>query len=457
MSYELKNVEQYANRNVPIFFPGKAVDTQMDSPLSIHEIIRFMQDRILADYSSLLVAARSDEDKKKQLKRLISQLLLSDGLVGQRIAREAIAEEVTNEIVGFGPIEPPISDIEVTEIMVNNPQQVFIEKNGQIELTTIAFRDEEHVMEVIRRIIAPLGRRLDQLSPFVDARLPNGSRIHAVIPPVSPSGPVVTIRKFPKNVFQADDLVRNGSMSEEMRDFLELCVKSSLNIIVSGGASSGKTTMLNVLSSFIPNQRIITIEDSLELQLHQTHVISLEARPPNTEGKGEITIRELVRNALRMRPDRLVIGEVRGAEAFDMLQGLNTGHSGSMSTVHANSPSDALARLESMALMSGETLSVEAIRSQIHSAIDVIIHQSRLFGGKRITSCVAMVRKPRLTDPCTDDVPKVISVFDSRVSRTDSEYEVSFKRNPKVKFQQFFLEKLRTAGLQPLKWMEFEC
>lgn len=457
MNYETWNAEASGiDHGLPVLFPGRAVESSTDNPLPIQEIVRFMQDKVISDYSSLLLAARSDQEKKRQLKRLIGQLLLSEGLVGQRIAREAIAEEVTNEIVGFGPIEPPISDIDVTEIMVNNAQQVFVERNGQIEPTAITFRDNEHVMEVIRRIIAPLGRRLDQLSPFVDARLPNGSRIHAVIPPVSPKGPVVTIRKFPRNAFGADDLVRVGSLSEDMRDFLELCVRSSMNIVVSGGASSGKTTMLNVLSSFIPNERIITIEDSLELQLHQSHVISLEARPPNTEGKGEVTIRDLVRNALRMRPDRLVIGEVRGAEAFDMLQALNTGHSGSMSTVHANSPSDALLRLESMALMSGEALTAEAMRYQIHSAIDLVIHQSRLPDGKRITSCIAMVTKPDENCILINDRPRISVVFQSAVDHTCPERQIVFRRNASVRFHHSFRERARAAGLQPLTWMEFE-
>jgi pilus assembly protein CpaF len=268
--------------------------------------------------------------------------------------------------------------------MVNGPQQVYIEREGRLELTNVTFQNDEHVMKIIQRIIAPIGRRIDESSPMVDARLADGSRVNAIIPPLSLVGPVLTIRKFSATPFTVEDLVRFGTATPEMFEFLEACVKARLNIFVSGGTGSGKTTMLNILSSFIPDdERIVTIEDAAELQLRQEHVVTLEARPSNIEGKGAIPIRELVRNALRMRPDRIVVGECRSAEALDMLQAMNTGHDGSMSTGHANTPRDMLSRLETMVLMAGMDLPLRAIREQIASAVDLIVHQNRLKDGSR--------------------------------------------------------------------------
>lgn len=297
--------------------------------------------------------------------------------------REVITELV-NDLTGFGPITPLLNDEEVTEVMVNGPNQVYCERKGKLELTDIVFRDNEHVLHVIEKIVAPIGRRIDESSPMVDARLPDGSRVNAIIPPLALNGPTITIRKFSKDPFTIHDLINFGTLTSEMATFLEACVKARLNIFVSGGTGSGKTTTLNVLSSFIPNdERIVTIEDAAELQLGQDHVVSLESRPPNIEGTGAVTIRDLVRNSLRMRPDRIVIGEVRGAEALDMLQAMNTGHDGSLATGHSNSPRDMLSRLETMVMMAGMELPVKAIRDQISSAIDLIIQQSRLKDGTR--------------------------------------------------------------------------
>jgi pilus assembly protein CpaF len=268
--------------------------------------------------------------------------------------------------------------------MVNGPRQVYIERNGRLELTNVVFQNDDHVMRIIDRIIAPIGRRIDESSPMVDARLTDGSRVNAIIPPLSLIGPVITIRKFSASPFTVDDLIRFGTSTPEMFDFLRACVEARLNIFVSGGTGSGKTTTLNVLSSFIPNdERIITVEDAAELQLRQEHVVTLESRPPNIEGRGAVPIRELVRNCLRMRPDRIIVGECRGGEALDMLQAMNTGHDGSMSTGHANSPRDMLARLETMVLMAGVDLPLRAIREQVSSAVDLIVHQSRLKDGSR--------------------------------------------------------------------------
>lgn len=300
------------------------------------------------------------------------------------IDRQKVVSDLANDLTGFGPINPLLIDEDVSEVMVNGPQQVYCERKGKIEMTSIMFRDDEHVMSIIEKIVAPLGRRIDESSPMVDARLPDGSRVNAIIPPLALNGPTITIRKFAKDPFQIDDLINFGTLNQEMAIFLEACVKARLNIFVSGGTGSGKTTTLNVLSNFIPHdERIITIEDAAELQLGQDHVVSLESRPPNIEGKGSISIRDLVRNSLRMRPDRVVIGEVRGAEALDMLQAMNTGHDGSLATGHSNSARDMIARLETMVLLAGVELPVKAIREQIAGAIDVIIQQSRLKDGSR--------------------------------------------------------------------------
>jgi len=294
--------------------------------------------------------------------------------------------EVMHEVLGYGPIQPLLEDEEITEVMVNGPDMIFIERQGLLEETNLHFTDNAHVTRIIDKIISPLGRRLDESVPMVDARLPDGSRVNAIIPPLCVNGPTLTIRKFPKDRLLARDLVRLGTLSQPMCDFLEACVTARLNILISGNTGSGKTTTLNILSCFIPNnERIVTIEDAAELQLQQRHVVTLESRPPNIEGKGEVTIRDLVRNALRMRPDRIVVGEVRGPEALDMLQAMNTGHDGSLSTVHANSPRDTLSRLETMVVMAGTELPEKAIREQIASALHLIIHQSRMRdGGRRI-------------------------------------------------------------------------
>ncbi len=309
-------------------------------------------------------------------------------------ARQQTEQEVLYEVVGYGPIQTLLDDPDVSEIMVNGPTQVFIERGGRLELTDRRFADDDHVMRIIEKIISPLGRRLDESVPMVDARLPDGSRVNAIIPPLALNGPCITIRKFAAERLTPDDLVAFGTMTPEMCEFLRACVRARLNGIVSGGTGSGKTTTLNVLSSFVPNdERIITIEDAAELQMQQEHVITLESRPPNVEGKGAITIRDLVRNSLRMRPDRIIVGEVRGAEALDMLQAMNTGHDGSLSTLHSNSPRDTLARLETMVLMAGMELPVKAIREQISGALHLIVHQSRLRDGSRRVVSITEVQR----------------------------------------------------------------
>lgn len=332
---------------------------------------------------------KSPEREDKRHVRAYIEKLVNDNIESgaehiPRLDRMRIVDELFDEIMGYGPITPLLNDPEISEIMVNGPEQVYVERKGKIELTEVFFRNDAHVMNIIDRIVSPLGRRIDESMPMVDARLPDGSRVNAIIPPLSLVGPVITIRKFSQDPLTIEDLIQFNTLTPEMARFLEACVKSRLNIVVSGGTGSGKTTTLNVLSSFIsPTERIITIEDAAELQLHQPHVVTLESRPPNIEGKGAISIRDLVRNALRMRPDRIIVGEVRSGETLDMLQAMNTGHDGSLTTGHANSPRDMLSRLETMVLMAGMDLPVRAIREQIASAIDLIIHQSRLRDGSR--------------------------------------------------------------------------
>ena len=321
---------------------------------------------------------------RRQIEELFGKIADEEGLALTRAERVRMLEQITDEILGLGPLEPLLRDETLTEVMVNGPQQVYIEREGKLELTNVTFQNDEHVMRIIQRIIAPIGRRVDESSPMVDARLADGSRVNAIIPPLSLVGPVITIRKFSATPYTVDDLIRFGTATPEMFEFLEACVKARLNIFVSGGTGSGKTTMLNILSSFIPDdERIVTIEDAAELQLRQEHVVTLESRPANIEGKGAIPIRELVRNALRMRPDRIVVGECRSGEALDMLQAMNTGHDGSMSTGHANSPRDMLSRLETMVLMAGMDLPLKAIREQVSSAVDLIVQQNRLKDGSR--------------------------------------------------------------------------
>jgi pilus assembly protein CpaF len=291
---------------------------------------------------------------------------------------------VTADIIGYGPLEPLLNDPEVTEIMVNGPNNVFVERFGIIEYTNVKFADEAHLRRIIDRIVAPIGRRVDEASPLVDARLPNGFRVNVTIPPLSLDGPLLTIRKFAVIPFTAQDLIANGTISIQGINFLKACVEARINMVVSGGTGSGKTTLLNVISSFIPShERIVTIEDTAELKLNQFHVVRLEKRPPNIEGKGEVTIRQLVINALRMRPDRIIVGEARGGEALDMLQAMNTGHDGSMTTVHSNGPRDALRRIETMVLMAGMDLPLKAIREQVASSIELIVHMERMKDGTR--------------------------------------------------------------------------
>ncbi|MFD1037354.1 CpaF family protein [Virgibacillus byunsanensis] len=407
MSSLLNRIQQRGNEGSTVPTKVKATDSPVQQSSVSQEVTK--TEKPPKKQASKKPVESKQSEKHKQLKSLLHKQILQemkdkddiDAIIPKidemaieimkedesfrgSVDRKKIVEELSNDLTGFGPINPLLLDEEVSEVMVNGPNQVYCERNGKLVHTDVTFRDNEHVMHVIERIVAPLGRRIDESSPMVDARLPDGSRVNAIIPPLALNGPTITIRKFSEDPFIIDDLVHFGTLSNEMATFLDVCVKARLNMFVSGGTGSGKTTTLNVLSNFIPSdERIVTIEDAAELQLGQDHVVSLESRPPNIEGKGAIMIRDLVRNSLRMRPDRVVIGEVRGAEALDMLQAMNTGHDGSLATGHSNSPRDMISRLETMVLMAGVDLPIKAIREQIAGAIDVIIQQSRLKDGSR--------------------------------------------------------------------------
>ncbi|WP_303840843.1 CpaF family protein [Selenomonas ruminantium] len=359
-----------------------------------HRIHQRIMDEMTPAEQVVLSSIHQDPRKVESIiDAYCKRALDADPFAIPRGEKARLIADIRDEMLGLGPIEPLLQDDSITEIMVNGPKKVFVERLGKLELTDVQFHDNAHVMNIAERILTPLGRRIDESSPLVDARLEDGSRVNIIIPPLSLTGPTITIRKFSKKPLTVDNLIAFGTIDEKMAEFLRACVKARINILVSGGTGSGKTTTLNVISSFIPErERIVTIEDAAELRLQQENVVTLESRPANIEGEGQITIRDLVRNALRMRPDRIIVGEVRSGEALDMLQAMNTGHDGSLTTAHANSPRDALSRLETMVLMSGLELPVRAIREQISSAIDLIIQQSRMRDGSRKITHVTEVQ-----------------------------------------------------------------
>jgi pilus assembly protein CpaF len=367
---------------------GGTNDVQIPTSSPYYKLKRSILDRIIEEFDNEKIKDLEPEEQRNVLGQYVEEMM--EGLAKElsvpynAAMHKATITEILDEVLGLGPIERFMRDEDVSEIMVNGPDMVYIERKGKLTLSDIKFENDDHVMRIIEKIVAPLGRRIDESSPLVDARTKDGSRVNAIIPPLALNGPVVTIRKFKKDPLQVSDLVRFGTLSEEMAIFLEACVKIHLNIVISGGTGSGKTTTLNIMSSFIPeDERIITVEDAAELQLRQPHVVRLETRPPNIEGKGAITMRDLIKNTLRMRPDRIVVGEVRGGEALDMLQAMNTGHDGSLTTGHANSPRDMISRLETMVMMSGMDLPQRAIREQIASAVHLIVQQNRLKDGSR--------------------------------------------------------------------------
>jgi pilus assembly protein CpaF len=356
------------------------------------DLRRRVQNKLIATLDPKMDVSQTKE-VRASIQQLYDQLLNEESIILSKPERAQMFNQIVAEILGFGPLQQLLEDDDITEVMVNGPKSIYVEKSGKLQRVKVSFTDDEHVNRIIERIVAPLGRRIDESSPYVDARLPDGSRVNAVIPPISLVGPVLTIRKFAKDPITVTDLIEKyGTITREAVGFLQACVKARMNVVISGGTGSGKTTLLNVVSGFIPNdERIVTIENAAELQLRQEHVVVLESRASNIEGRGEVTIRDLVINCLRMRPDRIIVGEIRGGEAIDMLQAMNTGHDGSLTTAHSNSPRDTLSRLETMTLMAGMDLPVRVIREQIASAVDVIIHQERMRDGSRKVTYITEV------------------------------------------------------------------
>lgn len=361
----------------------------------MEQLIFRMHQMLIDELDADQIAAMPTDERRRTVEQAAETLLKRELPTVGGITRDQLVTRIVDEVVGLGPIDSLLRDSSISEVMVNAPDEVFFEREGRLYLSDVRFRDQTHIMRVIERIIAPIGRRVDEASPMVDARLPDGSRVNVIVPPISPKSPTITIRKFRADKLTIDDLVSAGTITPEMVAFLEACVKLKLNVLISGGTGTGKTTFLNALSAFIPDtERIVTIEDPIEIKLQQPHVVAMEARPANIDGKGEVAQRDLLRNSLRMRPDRIIIGEVRGSEAFDMLNAMNTGHEGSLSTVHANSPRDGLARVENMVLMANLELPDRAIREQMASALDLIIQLSRFSDGVRrvthVTECTGM-------------------------------------------------------------------
>ncbi len=371
-----------------------ARDAQPES--RVHDPYAELKTRVhhacIAKLGPELFSAQTNEDLSERVLRAVTEQLALDRTPLTREERRQVVREITDDILGYGPLEPFLRDDSVSEVMVNGPDRIYVERSGRLEATSSNFVDDAHLLRIIDKIVSQIGRRIDESSPMVDARLPDGSRVNAIIPPLSLRGPVLTIRKFSRDPYTMDDLITFGSISAKAAHFLAACVQGQLNVLISGGTGTGKTTTLNALSAFVPgDERIVTIEDAAELQLQQDHVIPLESRPANIEGQGEVKIRELVRNALRMRPDRIIVGEVRGAETLDMLQAMNTGHEGSLTTIHANSPRDALSRLETLVMTAGVELPHRAIREQISSAFDLLVQITRLVDGSRRISHVTEV------------------------------------------------------------------
>jgi len=363
--------------------PGSQTAPRTPQQTTYQDLKRRVQNKLIATLDPKMDITRTEE-VRNNIRDLYDQLLNEENIVLSKPERVRMFDQIVAEILGFGPLQPLLDDDTITEVMVNGPRNIYVERKGKLLRAKVGFEDDEHVNRIIERIVAPLGRRIDESSPYVDARLPDGSRVNAIIPPLSLVGPVLTIRKFAKNPITVEQLIDWKTLTPQSVDFLKSCVKARMNIVISGGTGSGKTTLLNVISSFIPNdERIITIENAAELQLRQEHVVTLESRASNIEGKGEVSIRDLVINCLRMRPDRIIVGEIRGGESIDMLQAMNTGHDGSLTTAHSNSPRDTLSRLETMAMMAGMDLPVRVIREQVASAVDLIVHEERMRDGSR--------------------------------------------------------------------------
>ncbi|MBM4763243.1 CpaF family protein [Bacillus sp. B15-48] len=385
----------FDKRKEKIVASAKLQSYQYENHL-VDELVEHYKSRLLRDTNLETLTKLSQGEMRLSIEQFVSQFMAEEKVIISRHDKEILINRILDESVGFGPLEPLINDPTITEVLVNGVNEVYVERLGRLELTDVKFRDDNHIRHIVDRIVAPIGRRIDESSPMVDARLPDGSRVNAVIPPISLNGTLVSIRKFRKEPFKMDDLLNFDTLNSSMARFLEGIVKAKMNTLISGGTGSGKTTILNVLTTAIPlGERIVTIEDSAELRLNRANVAGMEARPANVEGSGEISIRQLVKNALRMRPDRIIVGEVRGGEAFDMLQAMNTGHEGSITTVHANSPDDALRRVEAMVVMAGMDLPSHIVREYIVGALDIIVQANRLTDGTRKIVSISEVVKNR--------------------------------------------------------------
>jgi pilus assembly protein CpaF len=409
---------------------------------SFEELKRIIHGKLVDKLDLSRVSDLEGETLRREIRLVVERLCDSENPLLNRMERERLIDEVLDETFGFGPLEVLLKDPTISDILVNGPQKIYVERRGKLEKTDVKFRDNDHLLQIIDRIVSKVGRRVDETSPMVDARLPDGSRVNAIISPLALDGPSMSIRRFGANPLKLEDLLNYKAFTPEMAMLMEAGIKARLNIVISGGTGCGKTTLLNTLSSFIPSdERIITIEDAAELQLHQEHVVRLETRPPNIEGKGQVTTRDLVRNALRMRPERIIIGECRGGEALDMLQAMNTGHSGSMTTLHANTPRDAQARLETMIMMAGLELPIKAMRQQISSAVDIIIQANRLQGGPRKVTSITEVLGMEQDMIVMQDIFRFRQVGIDQNGRAHGQYEATGVRPS-------FMGRLEGAGIK---------
>src|SRR4051794_26696269 len=420
--------------------PGNGPDRQ--AAKSFEELKRLIHGKLVDKLDLSKVSDLSGDTLRREIRLVVERLCDTENPLLSRMERERLIDEVLDETFGFGPLEALLKDPTISDILINGPHKIFVERRGKLEKTDVKFRDNEHLLQIIDRIVSKVGRRVDETSPMVDARLPDGSRVNAIIQPLSLDGPSLSIRRFGSNPLKLEDLLNFKAFTPEMAMLLEACIKARLNIVISGGTGCGKTTLLNTLSSFIPqDERIVTIEDAAELQLQQDHIVRLETRPANIEGKGAVMTRDLVRNALRMRPERIIIGECRGAESLDMLQAMNTGHAGSMTTLHANTPRDAQARLETMVMMVGLELPIKAMRQQISSAVDVIIQANRLQGGPRKVTCITEVMNMEQDMIIMQDVFRYKQVGIDQNGRAYGHFEATGVRPS-------FISRLEAAGIK---------
>ncbi|HAF12472.1 MAG TPA: pilus assembly protein CpaF [Blastocatellia bacterium] len=422
--------------------PGGNVNTAEVSQNSLQEMKSRLHRALINRMDLTKLATLTPEQVHAEVSRLAESVLAQEAMPLSLSEREHLVNDVQHELFGLGPLEPLLADNTVSDILVNTHSTIYVERRGKLETTNVAFKDDEHLMRVIERIVSSVGRRIDESSPMVDARLRDGSRVNAIIPPLAIDGPVLSIRRFGAEPLRMNALIENKALTKDIADMLQMCVSARLNLLISGGTGAGKTTLLNALSAYIPeNERIVTIEDSAELQLQQPHVVRLETRPPNIEGRGEVTQRDLVRNSLRMRPDRIVIGEVRGGEAIDMLQAMNTGHDGSLTTIHANTPRDALARLETMIQMTGMRLSDRAMRQQVAAAINLVVQVARLSDGTRRLTSISEITGME------GETITMQEIFQFERTGVDTHGQVIGRFRP-TGIRPRFAERLKTCGLQ---------